>query len=124
MSSETPQDQTVYEALIARAWADPAFRKALLSSPRETIARELGAAIPPEVEIEVVEETPTRLYVVLPAAPPAGAAGELSEADLGAVAGGSAACATIGLFLRGTSATHPLGPAYSSRVLIQPVKKA
>jgi hypothetical protein len=71
------------EKLIARAQADESFRQALLTSPKATIEEELGASLPENVEIKVVEETADTLYLVLPAEE-----GELSDADLEAVSGG------------------------------------
>jgi hypothetical protein len=73
------------ELLIARAQADPAFRQALLSQPMATIEQELGIALPEGLRVEILEETASTLYLVLP--PPAEA--ELSEEDLDDVSGGA-----------------------------------
>lgn len=54
--------------VIARSLKDEAFKQALLSNPRETLDREFGQALSPRVEIRVVEETPTLMYLVLPTA--------------------------------------------------------
>jgi hypothetical protein len=72
--------------LTAKAWQDEAFRAALLRDPKTTIARELGITIPDTVQINVVQESPTQFYLVLPPPPE----GELSEQDLQGVSGGAA----------------------------------
>jgi hypothetical protein len=61
----------------------------LLQNPNATVERELGTSIPSNIEIRVVEETPSTLYLVLP--PQSMAAGqELSDRELEQVAGGDA----------------------------------
>jgi hypothetical protein len=72
--------------LVAKAWQDATFRAALLRDPKATIAREFGFSIPDNVQINVVQESATQFYLVLPQA----SAGELSEQDLQGVAGGAA----------------------------------
>lgn len=86
--AETPTTTQVYETLIQKAWNDQAFHDALRANPRATIERELSIALPEGLEVEVVEETPTKVYLVLPARPPASAERELSDEELGMVAGG------------------------------------
>lgn len=71
--------------LIAVAQQDPAFRQALLTNPKAAIQKRFGVSLPPEIELNVVEETATTNYLVLPVA----TGDELSEADLEAVAGGT-----------------------------------
>jgi len=88
MTTEAQRAPEAYEKLILKAWKDPAFREALRSDPRGVLQRELGAVLPGYLQIEVVEETPTKVFLVIPAAPPALDGTELSDAELGAVAGG------------------------------------
>jgi len=73
--------------IVDKAGTDHAFRQKLLSNPPAALEGVLGSALPPNVEISVVEETPSHYYLVLP---PAGVAAgaELSDHQLGAVAGG------------------------------------
>jgi hypothetical protein len=52
--------------LIDRARADPAFRERLLSSARAAIEEELGLTLPEGLDVQVVEEDPKRLCLVLP----------------------------------------------------------
>ena len=75
--------------VIAQAVQDPAYRARLLADPRAVFA-EMGLSIPPEVEIQAVEETAGQYYLVLPALERAGrhAGASLSDAQLEAVAGG------------------------------------
>jgi hypothetical protein len=54
--------------LFARAAKDAAFRWALVADPTGTLERELGMTVPAGVTISVLEETPTRRYLVLPPA--------------------------------------------------------
>jgi hypothetical protein len=70
--------------LIARVWSDEAFKARLKSDPKGALA-EMGYKMPAHVEFEVLEATPTKQYLVIPPKP----SGELSDADLENVAGGS-----------------------------------
>jgi nitrile hydratase alpha subunit len=56
-----------YEAkIVARAWADEGFRARLKSDPRADVAEETGITVPEPVQIEVLEETPDKAYLVIP----------------------------------------------------------
>lgn len=96
MSEPTAIDRRALEAhVIERAWKDEIFRQELLRDPRGVLQRELaqlrpeGGQLPENVDVQVVEETPTTLYLVLPSRPQtAGTSVELSDADLELVAGG------------------------------------
>lgn len=75
-------------SLIDRARDDVAFRRQLLESPRSVIQQTAGVDIPADTEIRVHEAAPkgvVRFFV--PPLKTAGS-GELSDADLEAVAGG------------------------------------
>lgn len=71
------------QRIIAKAWADEAFKAALLADPAATLAQE-GITLPPGLTLKVVENTPQTMHVILPQ-PPAEA---LSDEAVGAVAGG------------------------------------
>ena len=54
--------------LVAKAWADPAFKARLKAEPK-TVLSEMKIDIPGGVEIEVLENTPAKMYLTLPATP-------------------------------------------------------
>lgn len=85
-SVSTRQD---LEDLIAE-WArqDPAFRRDLLADPKAALNRAFGVELPPEIEIRVLEETPSRRYLVIPFNPDLPMSGELTDAELESVGGG------------------------------------
>jgi len=64
--------------LIFRAWKDAAFKQELLTNPKTTLEKE-GIKLPVNIEVMVVEETPTTLYLVIPINPNQK---ELSDAKL------------------------------------------
>ncbi len=89
--------QRLEAQLIDRAMKDKAFREELVRDPKAVFTRDLGISMPANIDVQVVEESPTTVYLVLPQAPPLAGA-ELSDAELEAVAGGdwsgSAECGT------------------------------
>jgi len=86
--SEHTTAEDLQARLIARAWEDEDFKRRLMSDPKSTICEELGVELPDELEIQVVEEGPSKICVVLPVRPEAVSDDELSEEELKAVAGG------------------------------------
>ena len=95
----TSSRDTVTSQVVNRATRDSAFRQELLQNPKETVERELGVSIPAGIELRVVEETTSTLYLVLPPQPIA-AGQELSDRELEQVAGGAwsdqTACGSCG----------------------------
>jgi hypothetical protein len=77
--------------LVQRSVEDESFRRKLLADPKGALQEELGARLPKEVEVRAVEETADTIYLVLPSSSPLGESGELSDRELGAVAGGDVA---------------------------------
>ncbi len=69
--------------LIEKAWQDDQFRQELIANPKKVIEQEMGCALPANINIKVVEETPDTLYLRLPVNP----AG-LSDETLEKIAGG------------------------------------
>lgn len=68
---------------------DPAFRERLVADPHGAVQDELGVPLPSEVRVTVLQETPDTLYLVLPSTSETPPGRELSDAELGAVAGGA-----------------------------------
>jgi len=87
-----------YGQLIAKAWSDEGFKAKLLSDPKAAM-KEVGMDVPEGVDIEVVESTQEKVYLVIPAKP----VGELSDEDLDKVAGGRFAGCNGGLCWPGKS---------------------
>ncbi len=83
--AQTRQD--IEARIIAKAWKDEAYKQELLSNPKAVIEREFGVEFPADVKVQILEENPTSLYFVLPMSPVA-IFQELSEEQLGVIAGG------------------------------------
>jgi hypothetical protein len=67
MSQSTSDDGSgVWGHIVRRAVEDPDFRESLLSDPRSTVEQATGSEIPADLEIVVVENTPTKFHLVLP----------------------------------------------------------
>jgi Nitrile hydratase, alpha chain len=67
MSEAAAPTRSELEAkLVARAWADEGFRRRLRADPRAVVAEEIGVSVPDSIEIEVLEETPEKAYLVIP----------------------------------------------------------
>jgi hypothetical protein len=87
----------IEETLLEKAAKDAGYRKALLSDPRGAVEKVLGVSLPAGISVKVLEESADTLYLVLPQQ--ADASGELSDAQLEAVAGGKP---TVGATCRGS----------------------
>jgi len=75
--------QKEFSQMIAKAWTDPAFKKKLMSHPKEALL-EFGIPAPEGAKVHIVENTDKDWTFVLPAKPE----GSLSETELRDVAGG------------------------------------
>ena len=79
-----------YAQIVAKCWADPAFKSKLLANTNATLAAE-GVNVPVGMEVRVVENSAHVVYVVLPARP---AEGELADENLTNVVGAGLALST------------------------------
>jgi hypothetical protein len=77
-----PETYTLQDWIVSIAMHDQAFREELVSNPKETLERELGITFPPEVEIEMHQDTTTIIHLVLPLQPKTGSLMEVSYAEL------------------------------------------
>ena len=70
-------------------WANGnvAYRDALLKTPKKVFEQHIGKELPAEFEVEVVQDSPTKMYIALGAFPSAQGE-ELDDDDLENVAGG------------------------------------
>lgn len=80
--------------IVRRSLEDESFRQQLLADPKAAVERELGTPLPEGVRVVAVEETTDTVFLVLPHTSTGSRAGELSDQDLEAVAGGTGAWAT------------------------------
>ena len=73
------------DQILNRAAEDGDFRAHLIADPKAAISAEIGTAIPEGFDIVVHEDGATTAHLVLPPSP------ELTEVELGTVAGGGTA---------------------------------
>ncbi|MEX0347906.1 MAG: hypothetical protein AB3N15_00645 [Paracoccaceae bacterium] len=83
--SETSEEQALKDALFQRVWSDDRFARALDADPRAALA-DYGFALSGDVDIRFVRDTGAVKHLHIPAAP---AEGEVTEADLMGVQGGT-----------------------------------
>jgi hypothetical protein len=74
--------------VIERAQRDPGYRARLVADPSAAIEEELGLKVPDGIEINVVEETPSAVTLVLPLQGGDVPTAELGERELESVTGG------------------------------------
>lgn|SRR5690242_584609 len=80
--------QNAYAHIQEKALKSESFRQELLSNPKAVLERELDIVLPASVTIQVYEETPTTLYIVLPPRPSVEGVRSLSDEELAEAAGG------------------------------------
>jgi hypothetical protein len=62
MELEGDRGRTVLAMVVARAWRDEEYKRRFLSDPKGVLAEE-GVEIPDDVELRVLEDTPTAKYI-------------------------------------------------------------
>ena len=87
--SEASSRAEMERRLLQRSLEDDDFRQRLLEDPKAAVEQELVMRLPEDVRVVAVEETAETIYLVLPSRSTEGQeAGELSDRELEAVAGG------------------------------------
>jgi hypothetical protein len=71
-----------YQQLIAKCWADEAFKQRLLADPAGML-KAAGIEVPASVRVQVVENTPQEVTLVIPVRPT-----DLSDEALDGATGG------------------------------------
>lgn len=109
MAEQSQSREAKLAPVIAKAWQDANFKKQLMANPKGVLEKEFGIKFPANLQIEVREESASKLYLVLPPKP---SSGELSEDQLEGVAGGACipiagvavGCASAGAAFGGAAA--------------------
>lgn len=78
-----PNNKEIAAKVIAKAWKDPAFKKKLLSNPKEAL-KEMGYSFDTNMNIRCIEDTKHSITLVLPLSP--ADASRLSEKELSSIA--------------------------------------
>ena len=81
LAVKTRKDLEIY--LISSALKNKKFREELRANAKAVVEKELGNKLPETLEIQVIEETETTIYLVLPNNPYAGVTEEELQASLG-----------------------------------------
>lgn len=68
MTDEEVQNLHAWKAIVAKAWTDDDFRKALIADPNKVLA-ENGFKVPAGVTFNIVEDTQTERNLILPPSP-------------------------------------------------------
>jgi hypothetical protein len=80
-----------YAKIVARAWADEAFKQRFLADPA-AVMREYDLSVPEGIEMRAVENTESVVYIALPPSP----GEDVSDEDLALVAGGGSTVGSMG----------------------------
>jgi hypothetical protein len=60
------QRHHIEQRVVRRAWADAAYKQRLLQDPKAALEEELGVQLPAGLKVQVVEEHPDQLCIVIP----------------------------------------------------------
>ena len=89
MSNYDAQVSKMQSVVVAKAIADAAFAAELKANPRAAVEKVFKVTLPAHIAIQVNEAPANTVVVNLPHTAAVAPSGELSDADLEAVAGGS-----------------------------------
>ncbi|WP_424768040.1 NHLP leader peptide family RiPP precursor [Paenibacillus sp. sgz302251] len=64
-------EKSLKDQIIQKAWEDAAFKQQLLVNPKAAVKEAFGIEVPDTIDVEVVEETASKLYLVIPQNPAA-----------------------------------------------------
>jgi len=64
--TEEPVGRAVEAQILARAVRDPKFAEALRTDPKKVLAKEFNIELPEDLSVEVLQEDPHKVYLVLP----------------------------------------------------------
>jgi len=79
--------QKAYGKLVAKAWSDAEFKAKLLADPMK-VFKENSMKVPAGIEVRIVENTAGVMHFILPPEP----SDELTDEELGGVAGAEVLC--------------------------------
>ena len=68
MAERNEQQQKQWVKIVAKAWADEDYKQALINDPAAILTKE-GMPLPDGVEIQIVEATDKKVWMVLPPKP-------------------------------------------------------
>ena len=84
MTKDNVSRSELEQQILKRCSEDAAFRRLLLQDPKQALHKAFGLEFPPEVELHTLEETATKLYIVLPIDREL-----MTDSDLEKIAGGA-----------------------------------
>jgi hypothetical protein len=91
MDQQTLPPGDLRARVISRAATDEDFHRRLLEEPKTAIEEAFGLTLPLPLDVVVMEETPSRVCLVLPMRAARAGSRELSDEELARVAGGGMA---------------------------------
>ncbi|HTQ75382.1 MAG TPA: nitrile hydratase subunit alpha [Burkholderiales bacterium] len=62
---ESDKNRAVLAEVVARSWKEPAYRSKLRQNPK-LVLQQAGATIPSDLEVVLLENTPTIIHAILP----------------------------------------------------------
>ncbi|MBP3962975.1 NHLP leader peptide family RiPP precursor [Paenibacillus lignilyticus] len=62
-------EQELQQQIIEKAWSDESFKAQLLADPKAALKEAFNLTLPEDVELVVIEETPSKLAFVIPQNP-------------------------------------------------------